>query len=163
MMHFIWQQIAQWLSVFDIISIRKVSKLLCVCVPKSWICKTLRRTIVRNLDLLGLDFADKFISTYVSENALMSGSFLLQCILNDDWNLSHVKLYVKYRETSDTAYEFWRIHILNDPNDNDNDLDCSKSRQYVELPKNKTIFTYQTMENICKFVIMTLLLIIPPH
>jgi hypothetical protein len=85
--------IIEHLSLRDIYSLRFVNSIFRKRINKELIIKIIKIRIERKLqDILGPHY-DQFVENMIENKAILSGSFILQCILDEEW-YSDIDIYV---------------------------------------------------------------------
>jgi hypothetical protein len=98
-----------YLDMKDIYNISLVNRQFEKIIDGAYIMKTIKSRIEGKLSLIFGKHYDAFVRMMVKYKAILSGSFILQCILNEKWNNSDIDVYVDQKYESSFHKDFRRI------------------------------------------------------
>jgi hypothetical protein len=103
--------VCDFLYPVDRVSLRWVSKSLYKEIKPDYILKDIRQIIINKLGQRFRD-AELFLIKMQYHGIIISGSFLLQCLLGEDWSNSDLDLY--FMATSENSFTFLEKESLNE-------------------------------------------------
>lgn len=86
--------IIDYISVRDIFNLKFVNRSFRQRITESVIMKIIKTRIERKLKVILKNNYDAFVNAMAKSKAILSGSFILQCILNEKWSNSDIDIYV---------------------------------------------------------------------
>lgn len=101
--------IAPYLNIKDIYNMSLVSGTLYKRMDEKYIMKHIQKRIVYGLQQIFGDNYYTFAKKLYESKAVISGSFILQCILNEKWTNSDIDIYVAYNGPYDQYVEDKKI------------------------------------------------------
>ena len=88
------EEIVKYLDPKDLYNIRYVSKNFCNIITFKMIKDTIKNNIYQRLRRILGDHTDKFLELLTENSGVISGSFILQCILNETYSESDIDIYI---------------------------------------------------------------------
>lgn len=95
------------MSIRDIYELHKVNRKSNEKLNMAFIVDCIKKRIKDELIRIFGDEYDAFVSALVKSNAVISGSFILQCILDERWANSDIDIYLNNYEKDNSIYRFF--------------------------------------------------------
>ncbi len=127
-MQFLWDILPPWLAPIDIISMRMVCSNIRKHIASKWICKMLHNVILSKLQNCGFPDPYAFVKQLNHCQLVLSGSFLLQCLFNENWPSLRCSVYADKNTCSFTSMLGFDLNLRIFQNSifNHHEFDCKK-------------------------------------
>lgn len=99
--------IAKFLNVKDIYSLSLVTRRGYRKIDKAFIMVHIKEWITFELKAIFGDHYERFVDAMIEAEAVLSGSFIIQCILNERWDNSDIDIYVDDKQSAQMMHNFF--------------------------------------------------------
>ena len=99
--------IANYLNMRDIFNLKSVNRRFYYKLDNKYIFKTIKSRIENKLKKVFRNNYNSFVSHMIKSRAVLSGSFILQVLINETWDNSDIDIYTGTRRDNKIMHEYF--------------------------------------------------------
>jgi hypothetical protein len=141
--------ISKYLTPKDILHLGFADTLLRSKLNLLYIHSQIKKRVFERLRIIFREDYKEFINTMIKTNAIISGSFIIQCVLNEYWDNSDIDIYVSNNNTLQKGK--WNWNDAGGASNHFNSVSSGNSlvlhRLFSNISKNTYLSDYKTFGN----------------
>ncbi|MCJ7637504.1 MAG: hypothetical protein MUO21_08455, partial [Nitrososphaeraceae archaeon] len=134
--------IANHLTIKDIYNMSFVDHELFNRINETYIINQIKKRIIARLKYTFRNNYDAVVVAMIQSEAVLSGSFVLQCILSEKWNNSDIDLYVKNEKHEEAMKKVFNL-LTNDMDDYDSGYRAQEIKKITNYYCSSTFLSYK--------------------